>query len=335
MATPLSRLMNKTDILASMFVFLGIAVLLLYPNRIGISKYLESRLMTVQEETVSGVYAPGAVFSDELPDGGWGPLLIAVPPGRFTVPGDAQVEPRDVEISRSFAAGVYEVTVEEFAQFVAAAAYQIEAGCYFHTQAQEWVLMGSADWRSPNYQQADEHPVTCINWSDAQAYVGWLSKVTGQRYRLPTEAEFQYLRRGGGEYPWGHSIDDSSDLCRYGNGADITTGLDYATECVDGYAYAAPVGSFPANGFGLHDLMGNLWEFTEDCWNSELRAGWRNLFIGPPNDGTAWYFGNCTYHVLQGGSFLSSARNLQVTTREQGGGNLRLVRNGLRVVRDL
>ena len=110
-----------------------------------------------------------------------------------------------------------------------------------------------------------------MSWNDAQAYVDWLSRTTGKTYRLPSEAEYEYAARAGGTARYAFT-DDPADLCRFANGADQsakTAGLpDDAPymACSDGYPFTAPVGSLAANAFGLHDLIGNVWEWTADCF---------------------------------------------------------------------
>ena len=123
----------------------------------------------------------------------------------------------------------------------------------------------------PGYAQEGNHPAVCVSWNDAQAYADWLSKTTGKTYRLPSEAEYEYAARAGGTARFAFT-DDPADLCRFANGADQsakTAGLPEDAPymaCSDGYPFTAPVGSFAANAFGLHDLIGNVWEWTADCF---------------------------------------------------------------------
>ena len=114
-----------------------------------------------------------------------------------------------------------------------------------------------------------------VSWEDAQGYVQWLSQETGARYRLLTEAEWEYVARAGTQTAryWGMR---ESGQCRYGNGADAAARREFPdvdasnfTGCSDGYVYNAPVGSFQPNAFGLYDMLGNVWEWTEDCWNGD------------------------------------------------------------------
>lgn len=216
---------------------------------------------------------------------------------------------------------------------MAASGHSIEAGCWHHTPDQDWVEDPDASWSAPGFAQTDAHPVTCIRHADALAYTRWLSEQTGQRYRLPSEAEFEYFHRAGRDGD--HILGSGAALCARANGADAGSGMPYAYACNDNYTHTAPVRSFPANAFGLHDTAGNLWEYTADCWNDDHGGNWRTFFLGAPTDGSARRRGQCGLRVIRGGSYLSSADNLRAFRREPGAGKLRLSRNGLRVVREL
>ena len=123
---------------------------------------------------------------------------------------------------------------------------------------------------------------------------------TGARYRLLSEAEWEYVARAGSRTAryWGES---ESGQCRYANGGD-----DYVS-CSDGHQYTAPVGSFAPNVFGLYDVLGNVWEWTQDCWNGS--------YSGAPTDGSAWQAGDCGRRVLRGGSWGSDPGNLRSAFR--------------------
>jgi formylglycine-generating enzyme required for sulfatase activity len=150
---------------------------------------------------------------------------------------------------------------------------------------------------------------------------------------LLTEAEFEYAARGRSTrtFSFGNS---EKDLCRYGNGVDRTarnTLADLrgsqAVLCNDGYAYTSPVGTFAANGFGLYDMQGNAWQWTEDCWHAN--------YIGAPADGSAWLLGDCSRYVLRGGAWSSLPTGLRAASRLSADRLERASFFGLRVTRPL
>ena len=163
-------------------------------------------------------------------------------------------------------------------------------------------------------------PVMNVSWEDARAYVQWLSRETGQRYRLLTEAEWEYVARAGtttSRY-WGQS---EAGQCRYANGED---GFG---PCPDGYENTAPVGSFQPNAFGLYDVLGNVLEWTEDCWNGD--------YSGAPTNGSAWQAGDCSLRVLRGGSWGNYPRSLRSAFRFRNPVGDRNLSFGFRVARTI
>ena len=222
------------------------------------------------------------------------PQMVIVPAGTFTMGSAASEEGRydnegprhSVTIPAPFAVGVYEVTFAEWDACVRA------GGCGGYAPADEGWGRGS-------------RPVINVIWDDAQAYISWLSQQTGARYRLLSEAEWEYVARAGTRTAryWGEG---ESRQCRNANGRD-----DFVS-CSDGYDYTAPVGSFAPNAFGLYDVIGNVWEWTQDCWNGS--------YAGAPSDGSAWQSGECDRRVLRGGSwffnpwFLRSAYRCGIAT---------------------
>ena len=145
----------------------------------------------------------------------------------------------------------------------------------------------------------------------------WLARKTGKAYRLLTEAQWEYAARAQtqpGAYPRYSFGNDENDLCRYGNGADQTAKSSIAgwkdwtvAPCNDGYAYTSPVGSFAANGFGLYDMQGNAWQWTEDCYHDS--------YAGAPSDGSAWTAGDCSPRVFRGGAWESGPWSLRAADR--------------------
>jgi len=170
------------------------------------------------------------------------------------------------------------VTVGQFRAFVDASGYRTDAersgGCVVFT-GRGWETSSDADWRNPGFSQGDEHPVTCVSWDDSQAYIRWLNARTGRRYRLPTEAEWEYAARGGGGYC---DVDLDSIAWYEGNSGGSTH----------------PVGMKRPNAYGLHDMIGNVWEWCSD-WLGAYPATAQTDPTGPAvgsmrvNRGGSWY----------------------------------------------
>ncbi len=204
-----------------------------------------------------------------------------MPAGRFTM-GDADVQyapPHDVTLTRPFLLGAHEVTVGQFRQFVSAIAYRTQAERdghsprYFAPSA-DWRADRGASWQSPGFPQTVEHPVVHVSWHDAMAFCEWLSNKEGQKYRLPTEAEWEYACRAGSTttYPWGN---DEPSAAAYANLADASLkkayrGWHYGMNAWDdGHAQTAPVGSLRPNAWGLYDMSGNVREWCADWFSKD------------------------------------------------------------------
>ena len=267
------------------------------------------------------------------------PEMVVVPEGTYRMGSpsgeegrrDREGPVRRVKIGYRLAVGVKEVTRGEFARFVSETGRPMGDSCWEWDG--EWKeRSGGRNWKSPGYGQTDEHPVVCVGWNDAKAYVRWLSGKTGKEYRLLSEAEWEYVARAGTETAryWGEG---ESGQCRYANGADEAlkrrdSDWKWTTaSCDDGYARTAPVGSYQANGFGLHDVLGNVYEWTEDCWNES--------YTGALSDGSAWESGDCGRRVLRGGSWLIDPRNLRSAYRGRSTTGNRSLILGFRVARTL
>ena len=278
---------------------------------------------------------PGDTFRDcpECPE------MVVVPSGRFRMGSPESEEGRrddgregpvhPVTIGRPFAVGVYEVTRGEFARFASATGRSTGNSCWVY-DGEVWKERSGRHWKSPGFRQTDDHPVVCVNWNDAQAYVRWLSGRTGKKYRLLSEAEWEYVARAGTRTAryWGEG---ESGQCVYANGADRTakrhnSGWTVA-DCDDGHYQTAPVGSFHANGYKLHDVLGNVWEWTEDCWNDSYQ--------GAPRDGSAWTSGECGRRVLRGGSWSDVPGFLRSANRSRDTAGFRFNYDGFRVARTL
>ena len=249
------------------------------------------------------------------------PEMVVVPAGSYRMGSPSYEQGRqeiegpvhEVTIAVPFAIGRYEVTVAEFGRFVNETGYSAGSWC--------WTYEGGAlrdrtgrGWRNPGFGQSGRHPVTCVNWDDAQAYVAWLSRETGEEYRLPSESEWEYAARAGtatARY-WGEG---ESGQCRHANGGDASLKERYSdwrwpvASCRDGHVHTAPAGSLGANGWGLHDMLGNVWEWTEDCGNLS--------YAGAPSDGSAWEYGDCSERVLRGGSWGNRPSDLRAAYRSR------------------
>jgi formylglycine-generating enzyme required for sulfatase activity len=269
------------------------------------------------------------------------PSMIVVPGGNFTMGSPDSEKGRDkaegprhqVRIDQPFAVGQFEITVEQFAQFVLDTDYFTGTRCHTFENGKFDEKQGRTV-AGPGFPQTRTHPATCINWDDAKAYVSWLSRKTGKTYRLLSEAEWEYVARAGTttRYYFG---DDTGAMCRNGNGADkkaketIPETKDWSFfSCDDGYAYSSPVGSFTANPFGLYDILGNVTEWTEDCYHGN--------YVGAPADGSAWISAGCYRHVLRGGAWYWDPDNFRSATRFEASSNKgRYSEAGLRIARTL
>ena len=162
-----------------------------------------------------------------------------------------------------------------------------------------------------DFQQKGNEPVICVSWGDATDYADWLSDKTGKHYRLPTEAEFEYASRAGKKtvWPWGDGNAESP--CKFANTIDQSGHRKYpineAAKCDDGFVATAPVGSFPANAFGLKDMTGNVWEWVEDCYHDSYK--------GAPKDGSAWQNDDCKERVARGGAWLENVWDNRIARR--------------------
>ncbi len=265
------------------------------------------------------------------------PEMVVVPAGSFDMGSPESETGRDddegpvhrVRLSEPFAVGVYEVTRGEWSRFVSGTGYSSGDSCWTY-KSDEWKNRSGRGWRSPGFSQSDGHPVVCVSWKDAQAYVGWLSRETGKGYRLLSESEWEYVARAGTRTSryWGGS---EGGQCSNANGADGSVKRRYSSRtvasCDDGHVHTSPVGSYKKNQYGLHDVLGNVWEWVEDCWNDSYR--------GAPADGSAWESGECGKRVMRGGMWFDGPRYLRSASRNKFSTGDRGVYAGFRVARTL
>ena len=210
--------------------------------------------------------------------------MVSIPGGTFSMgdlsgKGIASEKPVHTVTIRPFKLGKYEVTFEQWDACMA------DGGCNGYLPDDGGRGRGN-------------RPVINVSWDDAKSFIDWLNRKTGGNYRLPSGAEWEYAARAGSAtlYSWGDDIGHNHANCDNG--------------CGDSYQYAAPVGSFPANAWGLHDMHGNVWEWVQDCWNDS--------YEGAPSDGSAWESGDCGLRVYRGGSWFQEALLITSSIRDYG-----------------
>jgi formylglycine-generating enzyme required for sulfatase activity len=271
------------------------------------------------------------------------PEMLVIPSGSFAMGFDGGETPqrydgpvRQVTIAKPFALGKFEITNAQWKKFIDDTGYAMPDWCRVWSYGKkEWARDDSADWRDPklNRPPLDDEPAVCLTWKDSQAYVAWLAEKTGKPYRLPTEAEWEYAARAGTStrFFWG---DDANEGCAYGNIYDQTADAEFhfswePAKCTDGYASLAPIGRFKPNPFGLYDIVGNVWEWLEDCY----------IVPYPPQpiDGTAVETeAACKYRAVRGGGWMTWPERPRHTWRGRDPEETQVVNYfGLRVVRDL
>lgn len=248
------------------------------------------------------IYGAGSVLRDcaDCPE------VVVLPKGRFTMGAAADEVGRkpseqpahEVSISGSVGMGRFEIRRGEFARFVKEASYVTEAeagdGCWVWRSGELSKVTGT-NWLKPGFDQTDTHPAVCVSWNDAQAYVKWLSQKTGKTYRLPTEAEWEFAARARGTQ-------------RFSFGSDESRLPEYGWFTFNSGGRTHPVGERKVNAFGLYDMHGNVWEWTQDCWHDS--------YANAPIDGTAWVDATaCNRRVFRGGSWGEKALSNRAASR--------------------
>ena len=263
-----------------------------------------------------------------------------------------------VTFKKPFYLGLTEVTVGQFRRFVKATGYRTDGerntGSFIRDASAKqagWRLRSEVNWRLDHEGKPspDENPVVHVSWYDAQAYLSWLSKETGQVYRLPSEAETEYSNRAGskGQFWWGEDS-PTENLANIRGDKDKAVAnprtwektpieVQYAfregktPEVFEGYGDGfhglAPVGNFSVNPFGLFDTAGNVWEWVQDCWHND--------YNGAPSDGSAWVDNEkCGTRIARGGSFYCFPRHVRSANRWGRWPEFRNMYIGFRVARD-
>lgn len=292
-------------------------------------------------------YKPGQVFSDRFVDlPGHTPAMVVIPTGSFQMGAtdaedghtDAETPRHKVSLTKGFAMSRSAITVGQFREFVRASGYQPDSaklGASVYDE-RSGVLRDDAHatWQDDyaGRPAQDDLPVVNVSWRDARAYADWLGQRTGKRYRLPSEAEFEYALRGGTQtrYWWGERAPTRKVENLTGSGDRSPSGRRWSNAFPgyrDGYWGPAPVMSFEANPFGLYDIDGNVSEWVADCWHDN--------YVRAPVDGSAWLNPGCSVHVVRGGSWGSSPEQVRSAYRQGADGHVRSARVGFRVVREL
>jgi formylglycine-generating enzyme required for sulfatase activity len=256
------------------------------------------------------------------------PEMVVVPSGEYMMgsPDDeadrssAEGPQHRVKIPARFAVGKLKVTRDEYETFLNETSYSAGDKCFTLEGGRAEERAGRS-FRNPGFEQDGKHPVVCINWDDANAYVAWLSKKTGKLYRLLSESEWEYVARAGTKTPfwWGSSISTEQanyDGSAYGGGEKG----QYRQKTV-------PADMFEPNAWGIYQVHGNAFEWLEDCWNETYQYA--------PSDDWARLAGNCSRHVRRGGAWNVPAKMLRSAYREQRPAGTRGSNVGLRVARTL
>ncbi|MFL2770954.1 MAG: formylglycine-generating enzyme family protein [Rhodospirillaceae bacterium] len=267
------------------------------------------------------------------------PEMVVIPAGTFDMGYDGGISEdrydgpvHRVSLDYAFSLSRHEITTAEFRRFIGETGRRTPNDCRIITEEGMRNIMGLS-WSNPGYGRPpmDNEPVACITWPDAKAYVNWLAQKTRQPYRLPTEAEWEYVAsdRNKHTFAWGEDPDEG---CVYANIYDQSgknpLRPNKPVNCTDGFAMVSPVGSFPPNSFGIYDIIGNVWEWVEDCYVAP--------YGDQPADGSAYLLKDgCTVRSVRGGCWSTQTQRLRPTFRGRDEETLITQVFGLRIARDL
>ena len=261
--------------------------------------------------------------------------LVVIPKGTFTMGGNAkehdvqkvsaqsipwELPAHSVTVEKPFAMSQYETTVKQFQLFQKETGWDVQGCRNWEVRDEQFNMYYRQDLNPSNvgFTQTENDPVLCVRKEDAETFAQWLSKKTGQTYRLPNEAEFEYAMRAGTTSPfyWGDDL-QRTNACKYANVLDPNTVEAIpqvknwsAFACNDSYAYTSPVGKFLPNKFDLYDMAGNAREWVSDCWHEN--------YVGAPNTAKFWGAennGQCNFPVLRGGAWIYNVPNVRAAYR--------------------
>jgi formylglycine-generating enzyme required for sulfatase activity/serine/threonine protein phosphatase PrpC len=271
-----------------------------------VEEKVEETIATVEKEVVAAAPAPasksmqpGSTFTDKLSSGGNGPTMVVIPAGTFKMGSSSsrysEENPRHDVKAEKFAVSQKEITFAEYEKFAAATNRKIPDNLYM---------------------EKESHPVIFVSWDDAYYYTKWLSEQTGEKYRLLSEAEWEYMANTGKKttFWWGYDEEPNRAHC-FGCG----TGLDPRKP--------TKVGSFGPNDFGIHDTSGNVAEWVRDCWHDNYK--------GAPSYAEVWEGGDCAYRVVRGGAYSTPPQSIRSAKRDKFKSDEKYDHIGIRVARDI
>jgi len=284
---------------------------------------------------LSGRAPAGEIWTNPL-----GMKFVRIPAGEFVMGSPVTERERAnnevqhlVKITKAFWLSQTDVTVGQFATFANDTGYKTAAekegwaNGAWNLEEKKWNRIDGASWKTPGFAQDTNHPVVDVDWRDAQAFCQWLSKKEGRKYRLPTEAEWEYACRARTKtaYPWGDNPDDSRGWL---NGTDdLSTNLFHLFtpfKGSDGYVYTSPVAAFKPNAWGLYDMLGNVLQ-----WCSDWYGDYPTNAVSDPQGVTAG-----KEHILRGGSFVYGIKHCRSAFRGRNKPEFRNFYVGFRVLRE-
>ena len=289
----------------------------------------------------------GQIFADRIARGQYGPELIVIPSGRFMLgaagkdrKAPASEKPAHaVAFRRAFAMARTEITVDAFAAFIHDSGYRTQADRagsseIFDLASGRLIRAPGVNWRFDHVGKPapGDYPVVHVAFVDAEAYARWLSRRSGHRYRLPSEAEWEYVLRAGTEtvYPWGDKSKQLGKGNLTGSGDLFPNGRNWRNAIAgysDGYWALAPVRRYSSEGWGTFDMLGNVSEWVADCWHENYRRA--------PANGEAWVNEGCSHRVIRGSAWLSSIDQSRSSFRMRMDAERTNARLGFRLVREL